>query len=493
MYVAYVLSKDGRPLMPTTRFGHVRRLLKSGKAKAVSTKPFVIRLQYESESITQPLYGGTDPGRTNIGEAVINTKGQVVYAANVLSRNREVPKLMAERATHRKASRRGERLRKKRRAKKNGTTTTFPKGRKLPGYKDGVLSLKDIINTEAKFLNRRRRKGWITPTVRQCVQTHISVIRRIRKILPVTDWTLEYNKFAFMKLEDDRIYGADFQNGRLKGYDSVESYISALQNGHCAICGGKIEHYHHIVQRHEGGSNLPENIVGLCHSCHREVHTNKKLLARIGKKKKYAGTSVLNAAMPRIYQVILAVFGEDHVHICSGRDTYDYRTKHSVGKDHFLDACCIAVIGGKVLLADIPSSPFVIQQFRCHNRQIIHAQRERTYRLDGKIIAKNRKPRFEQDKKVPALSDWYAALCKEIGDKEARKKLSAVSVSKSVRYRNNLKRVLPGAVFLYKGKQYILVGTVNRGNYFLAHGAGKKNFPAKDCRIISRKSLVYIG
>lgn len=492
MYVVYVLSKDGRPLMPTTRFGHVRRLLKSGKAKAVSTKPFVIRLQYESESITQPLYGGTDPGRTNIGEAVINTKGQVVYAANVLSRNKEVPKLMTERAAHRNASRRGERLRRKRRAKKNGTTTTFPEGRRLPGYEDGVLSLKGIINTEAKFLNRRCRKGWITPTVRQCVQTHISVIRRIRKILPVTDWTLEYNKFAFMELEDGRIYGADFQNGRLKGYDSVESYVSALQDGRCAICGGKIELYHHIVPRHEGGSNLPENLVGLCHSCHREVHTNKKLLARIGKKKKYAGASVLNAAIPRIYQAVLAEFGESHVHICSGKDTYDYRKKHPVVKDHFADACCIAAIGEKVLLADIPSSPFVIQQFRCHNRQIIHAQRERTYRLNGKIIAKNRKPRFEQGKKIPALSDWYAALCKEIGVKEARKKLSAVSVSKSVRYRNNLKRVLPGAIFLYKGARYVLSGMHSNGVYLRACGYGKKEFPAKQCHIVARESLVYV-
>ena len=105
MYVVYVLEQSGNPLMPTRRFGHVRRLLKSGMAKAVSTKPFIVRLQYASSSVRQPLHGATDPGRTNIGEAVINDKGEVVYAAHVSSRNKEVPKLMENRAGHRNASR----------------------------------------------------------------------------------------------------------------------------------------------------------------------------------------------------------------------------------------------------------------------------------------------------------------------------------------------------------------------------------------------------
>ena len=114
MYVVYVLDRQGKPLMPTKRFGHVRRMLKTGKAKAISTKPFVIQLQYESTDFIQPLYGGTDPGRTNIGEAVLNSKGEIVYAAHVTTRNKEIPKLMADRATYRRASRRGERLRRKR-------------------------------------------------------------------------------------------------------------------------------------------------------------------------------------------------------------------------------------------------------------------------------------------------------------------------------------------------------------------------------------------
>ena len=70
MYV-YVLDKNGQPLMPTQRGNRVRILLKQGLAKVVRQKPFTIQLLYEIENTQiQPLYGGTDPGRTNIGEAL---------------------------------------------------------------------------------------------------------------------------------------------------------------------------------------------------------------------------------------------------------------------------------------------------------------------------------------------------------------------------------------------------------------------------------------
>ena len=44
--------------MPTTRTGHVRRLLNAGKARIVCHVPFVIRLTYETPEEVQPLFGG---------------------------------------------------------------------------------------------------------------------------------------------------------------------------------------------------------------------------------------------------------------------------------------------------------------------------------------------------------------------------------------------------------------------------------------------------
>jgi hypothetical protein len=48
--LVYVISKDGQPLMPTERFGKVRRLLKENKAKVVRRCPFTIKLLYEPET-----------------------------------------------------------------------------------------------------------------------------------------------------------------------------------------------------------------------------------------------------------------------------------------------------------------------------------------------------------------------------------------------------------------------------------------------------------
>ena len=93
----YVQASDGTPLMPTRRFNHVQKLLKRGKARVVEHVPFVIRLRYAGPKNVRPLYGGTDPGRTNIGNAVVDENGTVVYKDHVTTRNREIPKLMAER------------------------------------------------------------------------------------------------------------------------------------------------------------------------------------------------------------------------------------------------------------------------------------------------------------------------------------------------------------------------------------------------------------
>ncbi len=42
--MGYVLSKEGTPLMPTKRFGKIRRMLREGKAKVVKQTPFTIQL-----------------------------------------------------------------------------------------------------------------------------------------------------------------------------------------------------------------------------------------------------------------------------------------------------------------------------------------------------------------------------------------------------------------------------------------------------------------
>lgn len=177
MNVVYVLDPDRKPLMPTVRFGKIRRMLKSGQAVVVQTVPFTIRLTYHPKTQEfQKVTVGFDPGRTNIGVAAVREDGTCLYLAHCMTRNREIPKLMTKRKEHRKASRKGERLVRKRLAKRLGTTAKKLLQRVLPGC-DKPLKVKDIINTEARFNNRLRSEGWLAPTATQLVRTHVSLLK----------------------------------------------------------------------------------------------------------------------------------------------------------------------------------------------------------------------------------------------------------------------------------------------------------------------------
>ena len=436
-------------------------------------------MRYETTEVTQSVYGGTDPGRTNIGEAVVNRKGEVIYKAHVSTRNKDVPKRMEEKKQHRQASRRGERLRRKRRAKQNGTTKTFPEGRLISGCKEPVM-LKDIINTESRFANRKRPENWICPTVRHLVQTHINAVNKICSILPVTDWTLEYNKFAFMKLENGEIRGIDYQKGRLKGFKSKEEYIHNLQKGKCTCCGKPIEHYHHIISRSKGGADTPENHIGLCKGCHKNVHSGAIDLKEIGLKKKYAALSVLNQAIPFIAEELIHIFGEDHVHFCTGYETKALRKCLGTRKDHPEDAVCIAAIG-----ADIPNvtdgiGAYEIKQFRRHDRSITKAQKERTYYLDGKAVCKNRHKRTDQ--RDDSLEEFAKKNLPDVG---------MLTVRKSTRSYNHMERNLPGTEVIYNGKRYITRG--NHNTRYMLYGLDGAGVPGSKCKIIQRNTgLVYM-
>ena len=256
MSTVYVLNKDGKPLMPTTRCGHVRRLLKEQKAQVVTSKPFTIQLLYETDDVVQPLYLGIDPGRTNIGVAVVKIDGTAVFTALLETRNKEIPKLMQGRKKARRARRtNGRRCRRQRRAKANGTIskkcvkqTTAQNGsvskrakkigvikRHLPGCEKEVLCI-GIKNKEAKFSNRTRPEGWLTPTANQLLQTHINLVKKIQKFLPISDVVLEINKFAFMRLDNPNVQKWQYQQGPLYQKASLEEAVSEMQEHHCLFC-----------------------------------------------------------------------------------------------------------------------------------------------------------------------------------------------------------------------------------------------------------------
>ena len=299
----YVLNKNGEPLMPTTRCGHVRALLKQGKAVVVKTRPFVVELLYDIDPSDEELILGMDPGRTNIGVCVVDENGKPKISLNAVTRNKSIPKLMSDRkqyrTRHRHLKRRCVRQRKARRA---GTTGDPVIRRRLPKC-DTDIECHDIKNKESRFCNRKRPEGWLSPTARQLLETHISLIKTIMKILPLSDVVIELNRFAFMAIDDPFVKPWEYQKGPLYKKESVNDAVYEAQKGRCLLCGGDIDRYHHIVPRSKGGSDTLPNIAGLCKECHHKVHTTREAFLALQKKKngmnkKYGALSVLNQIIP---------------------------------------------------------------------------------------------------------------------------------------------------------------------------------------------------
>ena len=287
----------------------------------------------------------------------------------------------------------------------------------------------------------------------------------------------------------------DFQHGALYGTGGLKNAVRMQQKGLCLLCGEQnIEHFHHIVPRSKRGSNTIGNIAGLCKKCHTMVHASQEAADLLAKKKQglqkqFGGTSILNQIIPQLVHELGKRY-PSHTHVTTGRDTKAFREQYSLPKDHDIDAYYIAASCMNVL-PKIQTTPFEILQFRKHDRANIHCQRERTYQLDGKTVAKNRKKRMDQ--KDNSLVEWFADMVKVHGAQEAECMRSRLSVKKSTRHYNTKGRVMPGTVFQYCGKRYVMTGQHTRGLYYRAYGCGDQNFPSRKARIIQQNGgLVYV-
>ena len=510
-HYVYVLDMDGNPLMPTKRYGWVRRALKSGKAKAVYTVPFTIQLLYQPQTHElQDVRISVDPGRTNIGIAAVRGDGKCLFRTKAETCNKDIRKHMEKRKIHRQASRRGERLARKRLAKRLGTTVKGLMKRKLPGYKDGVLTYKDIINTESRFNNRKHKPGWLTPTVTQLLRTHENLIVIVKKFLPLTSASVEVNKFDIERIKNPEIHRWEYGKGPLKGYSSIRAALVAMQNGRCLLCGKlAIEHDHHIVPRSLGGSDDISNIAGICQECHEKLHHDDALVAKLstlknGTNKKYHALACINQIILMFIEWLETQF-PGNVNVIAGWGTKEFRDNNNYSKDHDIDAYCIAAATMTNATPDKALPPcYFIKQYRRHDRAIIHSQEYRTYQLDGVVVAKNRRTATEvsiakngkmvyKKQKVDSLEVWFGNMVKQYGQKEAERMRSRLIAIKSTRNYNDLTRIMNGSIFYYKGKRYVLSGRLTRGAYYRAEGHGKKNFPAKDCTLFPGGGLVFVS
>ena len=167
MEIVYVLDKNGKPLMPTTRYCHVKKLLKSGKAVCINNNPFTIRLKYNiKDPKIQELFLKLDTGRENIGIAVTN-ENTCYFRANFEINNKSVTKNMSERRQYRNERRRHRCIRKQRRSIRTGNQfkagnndilrskkKCFSKNINYPKMEEGI-NCKVCKGKESRFANRK--------------------------------------------------------------------------------------------------------------------------------------------------------------------------------------------------------------------------------------------------------------------------------------------------------------------------------------------------
>ena len=237
--MVYVISKDGKPLMPTKRHGKVRRLLKQGLAKVVRRDPFTIQLLYKTTTYTQPVNVGIDIGSKTVGISAITEKQELLSMEVELRQG--IKKLLLER----KEYKRNRRYRKRRYRK-------------------------------PRFLNRRRHEGWLAPSVQWKVGAHIGLVNLIIKMLPVTKIVIEIAPFDTHKIVNPDVEGSQYQEGPQKGFWDVREYCLWRARYKSELSGKKgILEVHHIIPRSQGGTDNHSNLIVLTAEEHKALHEGK--------------------------------------------------------------------------------------------------------------------------------------------------------------------------------------------------------------------------
>ena len=230
----YVISKNNETLMPTERYGKVRKWLKNGEAKIITHSPFTVQLLFETTNEVQPITLGIDSGYTYIGFSAITETKELVGGELTLLKG--VSKRLTKRRMYRKNRRSRLRYRK-------------------PG-----------------FLKTTNGPGWLAPSIRHKLDSHVRFIEKLQKLLPITRTVIEVANFDIQKIKNPDIQGKDYQNGEQKGFSNLREYVLYRDGHKCQNpnCKGKcvILQTHHINYWKGDRSDRPGNLITLGTFCH---------------------------------------------------------------------------------------------------------------------------------------------------------------------------------------------------------------------------------
>src|SRR5262245_1004056 len=226
MSMVFVVDQQ-QPCSPVPP-GRARHLLTRGRAAVYRRFPFTIRLKEgEPTEEPEPLRLKIDPGSKTTGLAVVNdATGQVVWAAELIHRGQQVKARLDQR-------------RRCRRSRRQRHTRYRP----------------------TRFLNRRRRAGWLPPSLESRISNTLTWVERLRRWRPIGAISLELVKFDTQKMQHPEILGVEYQQGTLAGYE-IREYLLEKFGHKCAYCKAtdvplQIEH---LVPKARDGSNRVSNL-----------------------------------------------------------------------------------------------------------------------------------------------------------------------------------------------------------------------------------------
>lgn len=420
--MVYVLNKDGKPLMPTKRYAKIRILRKRGLLKIVSAKPFTVQLLYDTKNITQDVTLGMDSGYLNIGFSAITEKQELISGeAKLLQGQKE---RLYERATYRKLRR--QRLRYR-----------------APRFNNRTSS---------------KKEGWLAPSIQHKLDSHIRLIEKLQKILPISKIIIEVANFDIQKIKNPEVEGKLYQEGEMQGFWNLREYILHRDNHKCQNpnCKNKDKNpvlmIHHIVFRECGGTNSPSNLTTLCNKCHTDSnHKKGKFLYNWmieGKKvKSFKDSTFMSMVRWRLVNYLNSLDIETtHTY---GFETKSKRIELGLEKSHFNDAFCIA--GGN---NQTRTEPFSVEQIRRNNRSL-----EKFY--DAKFVD------LRSGEKVSASSLSCGRTTRNKNKNGENLKISrGEKLSKGRRtIRKQRYFYQPGDLVKYENKVYTVRGTQNEGKY----------------------------
>lgn len=324
--------------MPTTP-AKARRLLKQNKAKVVKRTPFTIQLKYATGESKQEITLGVDAGSKTIGISA-STEDEELFAAEVKLRNDVVNNLSTRRQF--------------RRARRNRKTR----------YR------------MARFNNRThsKHKGWLAPSVEVKIQEHITVIKRVSNLLPISKVIVETAEFDLQKIKAVEQgkpvpIGEDYQKGEMLGAYNLRQYILSRDNytcQHCKTHGDNVKlEVHHLESRKIGG-NAPDNLITLCTDCHDKVTRNLIKLKISNRRLKSTRDAVFMGIMRKTLIARLKDIINIPVYETKGYITKYIRESNHIKKSHTADALCIA----KHPKAKRSEKIYLICPVRHHNRQL---------------------------------------------------------------------------------------------------------------------------